>query len=142
MSQNVKLKPISTIEAGLGIDPDGAIQLFFTQTCAKEMDKYVPFDVGTLAKYKIYDNDTIAYEQPYAHYMYVGKVMGPNIPIKVNGVIIKWFSKKPKYYTGADIVYNTSRHKEAGPYWDKRMWSADKEKVIKIVQDELHRRNK
>ena len=140
MSQNVKLKPVSTIEAGLGIDPNGAVQLFFTQTCAHHMDKYVPFDKGTLAKYKIYGNDTIAYEQPYAHYMYVGKVMGPNIPIKVNGVIIRWFSKKPKYYTGADMVYNTSKHKEAGPYWDQRMVSAEGKDVVKEVQDYAKKR--
>ena len=140
--KNVKLKPISVIEADLGIDPDGDVQLFFTQTCATHMDKYVPFDKGNLAKYKLYGTDTIAYEQPYAHYMYVGKVMGDNIPIKVNGIIVRWYSKAPKHYTGADIKYNTSKHDEAGAYWDKRMWSAEKDEVIKKVQDYLDKGGK
>lgn len=134
MSVEVKFKPANTIVADLGLNEGGRVHKFFTQTCAIHMDKYVPFDRGTLAKYKIYGFDTIAYEQPYAHYMYVGKVMGPNIPIKVNGVIVKWFSKAPKYYTGADIVYNTTKHEYAGPYWDKRMWSAEKDDVIEEVQ--------
>ena len=137
---NVKFKPISTIKARLGVQPSGPVQTFLAQTCAVHMDKYVPFDKGNLAKYRIYGGGiAIAYEQPYAHYMYTGKVMGPNIPIKVNGVIVNWFSKAPKYYTGKSINYNTSKHAEAGPYWDKRMWSAEGKEVIKEVQEYIKR---
>ena len=136
------MKPVSVIEAKLKIQPNGEGHKFFTQTCAEFMDRYVPFDRGNLAKYKLYGADTIAYEQPYAHYLYVGKVMGPNIPIKVNGVIVRWFSRKPKHYTGADIVYNTSKHAEAGAYWDKRMWSAKKDEIVGIMQDYIDRGGK
>lgn len=136
MSVKTNLKPISTIKANLGIDPDGRVTKFFVATCAKKMDKYVPYRTGTLAKYKI-EGNKIIYDQPYAHYMYEGKVMGPNIPIKdKNGNIIKWWSKGPKHYTGADIDYSSSiasGHLYAGPYWDKRMWSAEKDKIIKEV---------
>ena len=44
----VKMKPISVIKARLGIEPNGQVQKFFTNTCYKHMDKYVPLDEGNL----------------------------------------------------------------------------------------------
>lgn len=141
---SVSLKPISTIKANLGLQPNGPVQKFFTETCARYMDNYVPFRDGNLANYYIEGDDKIVYNQPYAHYMYIGKVMGPNVPIKnEDGIITGWFSPiKPKYYTGKDIDYSQSiarGHTYAGPYWDKRMWSAEKNKIIKEVQDYINR---
>ena len=135
------LKPISEIKANLGIEPNGRIQKFFTATCAKHMDKYVPYDEGNLARYKIISSDKILYDQPYAHYMYKGDVMGPNVPIKEGATIVGWFSpKKPKHYTVKKLKYNTSKgHDYAGPQWDKRMWSAEGQEVIKEVQNEVNR---
>ena len=136
------LNPISEIKANLGIEPNGRIEKFFTATCAKHMDKYVPYDNGILARYEI-QGTNIIYKQPYAHYMYKGDVMGPNIPIKEGDIIVGWFSPKgkPKHYTGKKIKYNTSKgHDYAGPEWDKRMWSAEGKDVIREVQDELQKR--
>lgn len=135
------MKPTSVIVARLGFNPDGEASKFFTSECAKAMDKYVPFDRGNLADYKI-EGNLIIYDRPYAHYMYIGKVMGPSIPIKENGVITGWFSPKglPKHYTGKDIDYSKSKargHVYAGPYWDKRMWTAEGDKIIKRVQDKF-----
>ena len=138
----IKKKPISVIKARLGIQPSGPVQAFFTETCAKHMNKYVPYSDGNLAKYKLEGNDKIIYDAVYAHYMYKGKVMGPNVPIKnEDGIITGWFSPiKPKHYTGKDIQYRKpSGHEYAGPYWDKRMWSAESDKVIKEVQDYVNR---
>lgn len=137
MSVKVKMQPTSTIKAQLGINPNGVVQKYFVKKCADHMDKYVPFRTGQLAKYKIQGN-LIIYDQPYAHYMYEGKVMGPNIPIKnKDGLITGWCSPKgkAKRYTGKDIVYNKSGHQFAGPYWDERMWSAEKDDIIKEVQE-------
>ena len=141
----VKLQPVNVIKARLGLEPNGKVQKFFTKRCAEHMDKYIPFDEGGLA----YDNrvieaDKIIYESPYAHYMYEGKVMGPNIPIKENGIVTGWFSlkNKPKHYTGKDIDYSKSKargHKYAGPHWDKRMVSAEMQEVVKEVQDYVNR---
>lgn len=143
MSQNVKLKPISTIIADLGLEDGGRVHKEFAQACAIHMDKYVPMQRGNLAKYKLVDNGTsIMYDQPYAHYMYVGKVMGPNIPIKVNGIVVRWFSRKPKHYTGADIDYKKNRHEYAGAYWDKRMWSAEKNEIVSEMQNYIERGGK
>lgn len=146
MAKGVKMKPIGVIKARLGIEPNGRIQKFFTATCAKHMDKYVPYDEGNLADYRI-DGNLIIYEQLYAHYMYEGKVMGPNIPIKEDGIITGWFSPKgqAKHYTGKDIDYSKSKargHKFAGPHWDSRMWTAEKDEIIKEVQNEINRGGK
>ena len=139
-------KPTSVIKARLGIEPNGPVEKFFVSTCAKKMNDYVPYDNGFLADYKIVGN-LIVYDQPYAHYMYEGKVMGPNIPKKENGVIVGWFSPKdkPKYYTGKDIDYSKSKakgHRHAGPYWDQRMWTAEKENIIRQVQNYINRGGK
>lgn len=146
MPTRVRMKPTSVIKARLGIQPNGRVQTFFTKRCAEHMDKYVPFKEGELA----YDNrrietNKVIYNSAYAHYMYEGKVMGPNIPIKDNGIIVGWFSPKgkPKQYTGKDIRYSKDGgHPYAGPYWDERMWSAEKDEVIEEVQNYVNRGGK
>lgn len=141
------MKPISVIKARLGIQPNGPVQAHFTKRCAEHMDKYVPFNEGGLAydTRKIEKNKVI-YEAPYAHYMYEGRVMGPNMYIKENGIIVKWFSpkgKNTKHYTGKKIKYHQSAgHEYAGPHWDKRMWSAEKEEVLEEVQKYVNRGGK
>jgi len=141
----VVFKPTSVIKARLGIQKGGPVHAYFTNECAKAMDKYVPYREGGLAyKQRTTLTDKIIYNAPYARYMYEGKVMGPNIPIKdANGNIITWFSRKPKYLTGKDINYNISAgHEYAGPHWDKRMWSAESEDIIKCVQKYIDRGGK
>lgn len=146
MATGVKMKPTSVIKARLGIQPNGPVQKFFTKRCAEHMDKYIPFKEGELA----YDTrrieaDKVSYNSPYAHYMYEGLVMGPNMPIKENGIIVGWYSPKgkPKHYTGKKIKYSKDGgHPYAGPHWDKRMWSAEKEEVLEEVQKYVNRGGK
>lgn len=128
------LKPISQIKVDLGIEPNGRAQKYFTATCAKHMDKYVPMRDGNLRKNISVTTNSITYKSPYAHYMYIGKVMGPNIPIKDKvGNIVGWCSPKgkPKHYTGKNIVY----HGKGGSYWDKKMVTAEMQDVVKEVQN-------
>ena len=74
------LKPISEIKINLGIEPNGRVQKFFTATCAKHMDRFVPADANLLRETVILNGqptsnvkaDTITYTQPYAHYQYIG----------------------------------------------------------------------
>ena len=140
-SVKVNIKPTSEIIAKLGIQPNGPAHTYFTEKCAEHMDKYVPYREGNLAYANMYTTtDEVHYASRYAQYMYEGKVMGPNIPIKdANGNIVKWFSRKPKYLTDRDIDYSQSRanpeHEFAGPHWDKRMWSAEKDEVVKEVAE-------
>ena len=136
----MRLNPISTIEARLGIEPNGKVQKFLTNACYKHMDKYVPIDTGDLSSKVELTADTITYASPYAHYMYEGKVMGPNIPIFQKGVSkpVGFYSPPKKYYTGKSIDYSNSvanGHAYAGHHWDERMKSAEMNEVVKEVQN-------
>lgn len=142
MSVKIIKMPTHEIETSLGIESGGPVHKFFTETCAKHMDKYVPYaeHQGLHLADATVTTDTITYSTPYARYMYEGKVMGPNIPIKdQNGNIIRWISPKKKHLTGKDIDYSKSRanagHEFAGSHWDKKMWSAEKDDVMKEVAD-------
>lgn len=106
----MKLNPISTIKANLGIEPNGRVQKFFTDTCAKHMDKYIPKDTGNLRGIIDKGADYITYESNYAHYQYVNQF-------------------PTDHYTTPGT----------GPYWDKRMWSAEKDTVIEEVQRYVNR---
>lgn len=109
----MKLNPISTIKANLGIEPNGRVQKFFTDTCAKHMDKYIPLgETGNLRGIIDKGADYITYESNYAHAQYIGYTKGP-----------------VKNYTTPGT----------GPYWDKRMWSAEKDTVIEEVQKYVNR---
>lgn len=105
----VKMQPTSVIKANLGIEPNGRVQKFFTNTCYRYMDKYVPKDTGVLRENVTIDSNSITYEQQYAHAQYIGEVNG-----------------------GQVVNYTTPG---TGPYWDKRMVSADMQNVVAEVQD-------
>lgn len=109
----MKMKPISVIKANLGIEPNGRIQKFFTDTCYKHMDKYVPKDIGNLRNIVTRTANSITYEMPYAHAQYVGFTKGP-----------------VRRYTTPGT----------GPYWDKRMWSAEGNIVVREVQNKVNGR--
>lgn len=123
----VKMQPTSVIKANLGIEPNGKVHKFFTQTCAIHMDKYVPFDTGILAGTVVKGNvttnnvtdDQIIYDQEYAHYVYEG------------------ISKN-----GNPLNYHTDKHPLAGRHWDKRMVSAEMQDIVKEVQDFIDRGGK
>ncbi len=142
-SMKLNLKPISVIETRIGIQKGGPAHAHFTELCMKAMDKYVP--MSNQSKPHLADSvtntvDEIIYPGPYAHYIYEGRVMGPNIPIKdKNGRITGWWSKAPKYYTGEEISYNTNAHPLATHHWDKAMWSAEKKDIEKELQDFVNR---
>ena len=105
----VKLKPTSQIKARLGLEPNGRVQKFLTNTCYKHMDKYVPRDEGNLRTIVDIKADSITYESPYAKYQYYG--------VSKNG--------KPLNY----------RTPGTGDYWDKRMVSAEMQNVVEEVQN-------
>mgnify|MGYP004466595905 FL=1 len=112
----VKMQPTSVIKANLGIEPNGRVQKFFTNTCYRYMDKYVPKDTGTLRENVTIDSDRITYEQLYAHAQYIGEVNG-----------------------GQVTNYTTPG---TGPYWDERMKSADMQNVVAEVQDFIDKGDK
>lgn len=107
----VKIKPTSQIKARLGLEPNGRVQKFFTNSCYKHMDKYVPKDEGNLRINVDIQPASITYESPYARYQYIG--------MRDDG------SRVVKNYTTPGT----------GTYWDKRMISAEIDDVVKEVQD-------
>ena len=72
----MKMKPISVIKANLGIEPNGRVQKFFTDTCRRYMDKYIPMDTGMWRQKVDIGTNYISYESPYAHAQYIGVVNG------------------------------------------------------------------
>ena len=110
-------------------------QRFIDSECIRQMKPYMPFRNGVLEQSAtigtVIGSGEIRQNLPYAHYMYVGKVYGPNIPIMENGILVGYFSKPnvKKHPTGANLVYDKSKHPLAGPHWFARM-AADKKQII------------
>ena len=101
------LKPISTIYAHLGLEPNGPTHYYFTQRCKEYMEKYVPKRDKILRNTAYIEGvDTIVYPQDYARYQYKG--------MREDGthVIQHWTTPG------------------TGPYWDKRMVSNDLDDII------------
>ena len=115
---SAKIKPTSVIKANLGIEPNGKVQKFFTNTCYRYMDKYVPKDNGILRENVTIDSNSITYEQEYASYQYYGE--------RKDG------SHKVTNYTTPGT----------GPYWDERMKSADMQNVVAEVQNFINKGGK
>lgn len=117
----VKLEPVSVIEARLGIENGGHIHSFFTETCDRYMDGFVPYDPGHggdhLRENKILGVDYIEYDMPYAHYQFFG--------IRDDGT----HKINPDNYTTPGT----------GPHWDELMWNVYKEDVLSEVQKEIER---
>ena len=111
----VKVKPTSVIKARLGIEPNGRVQRYFTNTCYRYMDKYVPMDEGDLRTNVDIQPHSITYESPYARYQYYG--------VREDG------THQVKNYTTPGT----------GTYWDKKMWSAERQDGVREVQNYVNR---
>ncbi len=115
----IKLKSTSVIKTRLGINPNGKVQKFFQNTCYEYMDKYVPKREGHLRQeVDLSKPKYIIYEMPYARYQYYG--------IREDGTQVV------THYTTPGT----------GPYWDKRMASAEMGKVVDRVQEYINRGGK
>lgn len=111
-----QMNDTSQIKARLGLEPNGRVQRFFTNSCYKHMDKYVPLDEGNLRINVDVQKDSITYESPYARYQY-------------NGI-----SK-----SGKPLNYKTPG---TGDHWDERMVSAEMHEIIDEVQAYVNRGGK
>ena len=124
----LKMEPNSVIKAHLGIESGGRVHAFFTDACAKAMDKYVPFDTGTLASTVVLQNgdvnranvsvNTITYSQEYASIVYEG------------------------ISHGKEMQFHTDKHPLATSYWDKHMWTAEGNDIIRQTQKYMERGGK
>lgn len=135
MSVNVEMKPVSKIIAELGIDESGRVSQYFTTLCVRYMDKYVPYENGGLRNNIDIGPDYVVYKSPDAHYQYVGELYVDPITGKgsfYNPSYGHW--SRPgvaKIASGIPLNYHTAG---TGSYWDKKMWTAEGQDVIKETQ--------
>lgn len=136
----IKLKPVSTIKSSLGIQQYGPAHKYFADRCKNYMNaKYVPEKNGPLVNTSFVDNQcNIVYPQEYAHYQYKGKLYVD--PITNKGAFFSedygyWSRPKsqgiPKVPTDTNLNYTKAG---TGPYWDKRMVSAEMQKIEKEME--------
>lgn len=69
-----------------GMQENGDTQLFLANTCFRRMQKYVPFETGTLSTTATVKPGSVTYEQPYAHKQYTTN--------KGKGIRGKYWDKK------------------------------------------------
>lgn len=115
MKVKTDINPASILKAR-GLGKSTKARVYLANQVAKLSDPYVPLQTGTLKNSRRISGDgsTITYPGPYAHYQYVGKVMG---------------GRAPKQYTGEDINYHGGPMR--GREWDKRMLADRKDDLIK-----------
>lgn len=130
---SVKLKPVSVIEAQLGINPDGRASRAFAEICMAHMDQYVPYRNGILrGSARVINNTDILYRADYAHYVYEGKkyVMDNGKSAYYSPTYGFWSKKGvPKHDSGESLTF-----RQGGPHWDKTMWSAEGEDCIRELR--------
>ena len=107
------------------------------------MIPYMPFNSGALIKKTIIatkiGSGEIVCPGPESHYLYMGEVYGPNIPIRENGQTVGFFSPPQKHPTGEKLVFDTSKNPLAGPFWFERMAADHKSDILKEAQEEADR---
>lgn len=138
----VEFKPVSVIKTRLGIERYGPVHKNFASNCRDRMNaRYVPEYNGFLTGTSFVNaNCNIVYPQPYAHYLYVGKLYVD--PKTKKGA---FYSEDYGYWsrpgvkkepTDTDLIYHKSG---TGPYWDRKMVSAEIEDIIKETQELMKR---
>lgn len=126
MKVETHLDSAAEIQGKRGLQANGRVQKFFTMTCAKEMDPYVPMQKGMLKNTRIIGTDTVTYNMPYAKFQYHGKVM---VGTKSGSPWAK--SGERKSVTDKDLTYHGAPTR--GAFWNKRMWADKKAKVLNQV---------
>lgn len=120
---------VNTILENHGFANHGIVQKAIDNAVIRWCEDYTPADTFTLAKSPYAASDigsgVIVYPGPYAHYMYMGEVYGPNIPIfdDDSGIPTRYFSRPgdKKNPTGRSLQYKTDRNALAGSFWVERM---------------------
>ena len=114
-----------------GLGGDNRAQKYLASEVKRLSDPYVPMHSGTLKNTAVIagNGSSLTYIQPYAHYQYTGKVMGPNY-LTEDG---EWRSgRAPKHYTGAALEYSGGGMR--GPQWDKRMMADKSEELVRNLK--------
>ena len=139
----VKLPDAEGLLAKRNLEKGGLVQQVIDKAVIDYSIPYCPFDTGVLANSPYtaspIGSGKVVYNTPYAHYLYYGKVYGPNIPVfdDDSGVPTRWFSPKgqKKHPTGKDLQYKTDPNELAGPFWTVRMKADHMQDILKEAKD-------
>lgn len=149
------LKPIFTVEyqknqvskrlKELGLEPDGQVQWDFILSVARRIKRYVPYRSGLLSNPFVSSSETIDFNQPYALYQYIGKVMvnaktgkGPAL---IPGVGYRYRKGAALKATERDLDYDKTKNAQAGPYWDRRLAAAEGDAILEDVANGIKKRS-
>lgn len=144
----VKMKPVAQILRAHGLDKNGDVQKMWTSIVYKRLPRYMPFRTGTLSEQKLHITGPaeIRAITNYAHYQYTGVVW---IDPKINaaGFITKdgtWRSRKgaAKVLTNRPLTYDTSKHAQAGPFWDRRLIAAEGAAMVQDIRNYVRARER
>lgn len=112
--KKVNISPAAILKTR-GLGDSSAARKHLANTVLRFCDPYVPKQQGELKNNAqiIDDGRGILYNQPYAHYQYIGEVME---------------GRAPKQYTGRDIKYHGEPMR--GKQWDKRMMADRGDEIV------------
>lgn len=133
----VNLQPVDRIVTRLGIHPSGNVQQQLTMNVNRRITKYMPFRSGALAtKHKFIKSSTeIEVIAPYARFQYYGMVM---VDTQTGS---PWAKKGHiKTVTGTPLTYDTTKHPQAGSFWDRRLMAAEGTAIARELQAYVNRR--
>lgn len=108
MGIQIRMDSVDAILSRRRMQQGGPAQIFFTKECAKEMNNFAPLKTGRLKDMSVeLGVDFVAYDTPYA---------------------------RRQFYTNAgNGIGGTNRGGIRGKRWDKRMWIAKGDLIVKNV---------
>ena len=142
----VEMKPVDTILTRLGVDKNGDVQMQVTRVINNRITKFMPFRTGALStkSKRIKSPTEIEVAAPYALYMYYGKVMVNSKtgkgPAFIPGVGYRYRKGTVLKATDRDLNYDTTKHTQAGPFWDRRMMASEAAQIAHDIQVYVNRR--
>lgn len=119
MKVSVKVNvSVASIMAKRGLGRSNRVRKFIASEVKRLSDPYVPMQSGRLKNgaYISPDGSTLTYRGPYAHYHWVGEVMG---------------GRAPKHYTGRAIQHHGAPMR--GKQWTERMMADRSPELIESV---------
>lgn len=138
----LEMNPISQIIKAKGLDENGDVQKFLINTVNNRISRYMPASASAVlsTKKKFIGSPTqIVVQGPYARYQYYGNVMvnaktGKG-PMNIPGVGLRYKKGTVLKETDRPLNYDTTYHKDAGPFWDRALMAAEGKAIEAEVQN-------
>lgn len=143
---DIKVPTVATVLNNLGLQPNGAAQVFVTNTAKEMMKPFVPVDNNALRSlvFPVDSFTALVYQSPYAHYQYMGKLYVD--PITGKG---SFFNQNYGHWSRPNVNKVPSERELkyhggllTGPKWDERMIEQRGEEFIRAIQAFIDRGKK